>query len=132
MAGNFLKYGAADATFGARTADDIPVDAGELIALCAPRLVFVSYGSPQGGDPPWVDQHGGYMAAVQAGKVFRLLGARDLGVGDDYLHATLPAVGTGLLEGELAWREHDGGHTDAPNVKYFIEWADRHLGRSRH
>ncbi len=81
MAGNFLKYGAADATFGARTANDIPIDAGELIALCAPRMVFVSYGSPQAGDPPWVDQRGGYMAAVQAGKVYRLLGAKDLGVG---------------------------------------------------
>lgn len=79
-----------------------------------------------------MDQHGGYMAAVQAGKVFRLLGAKDLGVGDDYVSAALPAVGAGLLEGQLAWREHDGGHTDAPNVKYFIEWADRQMGRNPH
>jgi hypothetical protein len=128
MAGNFLKYGAADATFGAKTPDDIPIDAGELIALCAPRMVFVSYGSPQAGDPPWVDQRGGYMATVQAGAVYRLLGARDLGVGDDYQHAQLPPIGTGLLDGPLAWRQHDGGHTDAPNVKYFISWADRLIG----
>jgi hypothetical protein len=129
MAGNFLKYGASDAKFGARTAADIPIDAGELIALCAPRMTFISYGSPENGDPPWVDQHGGYMATVQAGKVFRLVGAKDLGVGDDYQHAQLPPVGTGLLDGQLAWREHHGGHTDAPNVKYFIEWADRLIGR---
>jgi hypothetical protein len=132
MAGNFLKYGASEATFGAKTPDDIPIDAGELIALCAPRMVFVSYGLPQGqgGDPPWMDQRGGYMATVQAGKVYRLLGARDLGVGDDYQHAQLPPVGTGLLDGPLAWRQHDGGHTDAPNVKYFISWADRLIGHS--
>ncbi len=132
MAGNFLKYGASDAKSGARTAGDIPIDAGELIALCAPRMTFISYGSPEHGDPPWVDQHGGYMASVQAGKVFRLLGARDLGVGDDYEHARLPPEGTGLLQGQLAWREHLGGHTDAPNVKYFIEWADRLMGRQGH
>jgi len=99
-----------------------------LIALSAPRLVFVSYGSPAAGDPPWVDQHGGYMATVQAGAVYRLLGAKDLGVGDDYQHAQLPPTGTGLLDGSLAWRQHDGGHTDAPNVKYFISWADRLIG----
>jgi hypothetical protein len=129
MAGNFLKYGAAEAAGGARTANDIPIDAGELIALAAPRMTFVSYGSPEGGDPPWVDQHGAYMATVQAGKVFRLLGARDLGVGDDYQHAVLPPVGTGLVDGRLAWREHHGGHTDAPNIKTFIAWADRQMGR---
>jgi hypothetical protein len=123
MAGNFLKYG------GPRTADDIPVDAGELIALAAPRMTFISYGSPEGGDPHWVDQHGAFMASVQAGKVFRLLGVKDLGVGDDYQHAQLPPVGQGLLDGHLAWREHHGGHTDAPNIKHFIAWADRLMGR---
>ena len=128
MAGNFLKYGASDATFGAKTPNDIPIDAGELLALCAPRMVFVSYGSPQAGDPPWMDQRGGYMATVQAGALYRLLGARDLGVGDDYRNAQLPPVGTGLLDGPLAWRQHDGGHTDAPNVKYFISWADGLIG----
>lgn len=132
MAGNFLKYGASDSKFGAKTAADIPIDAGELIALCAPRMTFVSYGSPEHGDPAWVDQRGGYMATVQAGKVFRLLGAKDLGVGDDYQSAQLPPVGTALLEGQLAWRQHDGGHTDAPNVKHFIEWADRLMGRDSH
>jgi hypothetical protein len=47
MAGNILKYGASDAAFGAKTANDIPVDAHELIALCAPRLTFFSYGIPE-------------------------------------------------------------------------------------
>jgi lysophospholipase L1-like esterase len=39
----------------------------------------------------------------------------------------MPPVNTGLLDGQLAWRQHDGGHTDAPNWKYFIPWADRFL-----
>ena len=37
------------------------------------------------------------------------------------------AVNVGLLDGQLAWRQHDGGHTDAPNWKYFIPWADKFL-----
>jgi len=130
MAGNFLKYGASDAKGGARTAGDLPVESSELIALCAPRLTFISYGSPEAGDALWLDQQGSYMATVAAGAVFRLLGAKDLGVGDDYRHARKPPIGTGLLDGELAWRQHEGGHTDVPNVKYFIAWADRWMGRA--
>ncbi len=37
------------------------------------------------------------------------------------------AVNVGLLDGQLAWRQHDGGHTDGPNWKYFIPWADKFL-----
>jgi len=127
MAGNFLKYGAAEADFGSRNAGDIPVDSHMLIALCAPRLTFISYGIPEQGDAHWLDQKGSFMAAVAAGPVFRLLGAKDLGVGDDYKTVILPAVNAGLLDGRLAWRQHDGGHTDGPNWKYFIPWADKFL-----
>ena len=130
MAGNFMKYGASDARFLSKTPDDLPVDSHELIALCAPRLTFISYGIPEKGDSKWLDQKGSYMAAVAAGPVFRLLGARDLGVPDNYQTAQMPPVNVGLLDGELAWRQHDGGHTDAPNVKYFIAWADKLLNYS--
>ena len=118
-----------DASFGSRNAGDLPVDAHELIALCAPRLTFVSYGVPEKGDAKWLDHQGSFMAAVAAGPVFRLLGAKDLGTSDDYLKETMPPVNVGLLDGQLAWRQHDGGHTDAPNWKYFLQWADRFFGR---
>jgi hypothetical protein len=131
MAGNFLKYGAAESTFGSRNAGDIPVDAHELIALCAPRPTFISYGVPEKGDARWLDHQGSYMAAVAAGPVFRLLGARDLGTSDEYRREKMPAVNVGLLDGHLAWRQHDGGHTDEPNWKYFIPWANRLLDRAR-
>lgn len=58
MAGNFLKYGAVESTFGSGNAGDIPVDAHQLIALCAPRLTFISYGIPEKGDALWLDQQG--------------------------------------------------------------------------
>jgi hypothetical protein len=130
QAGNFLKYATAESKFGAMTPGDMPVDAHELIALCAPRLVFISYGVPERGDAKWLDHQGSYMAAVAAGPVFRLLGAKDLGTKtDDYNVEKMPAVNVSMLDGQLAWRQHDGGHTDQPNWKYFIPWADRNLKR---
>ncbi|UAK24881.1 alpha/beta hydrolase family protein [Sphingomonas nostoxanthinifaciens] len=126
MAGNFLRYGAA-AGRDVRTAKDLPVDSHELIALCAPRPVFVSYGVPEAGDAQWLDHRGSLMATIAAGRVYRLLGAKDLGLGDDYRNATLPPVNTGPIGGALAWRQHDGGHTDTPNLTYFLNWADAQL-----
>jgi len=40
----------------------------------------------------------------------------------------MPPVLTSMLDGQLAWRQHEGGHTDAPSWKYFIPWADKFLG----
>ena len=131
MCGNFLKYGTEESSFGSKNAGDIPVDAHELIALCAPRLTFISYGIPERGDANWLDQQGSYMATVAAGPVFRLLGARDIGEKEDYRTAKMPPVNTGLLDGELAWRQHDGGHEDRSNMKYFIEWANKMFAKTK-
>lgn len=129
MAGNFLKYGAEQSRFGRKNANDIPVDSNELIALCAPRLAFISYGIPEKGDAHWLDQQGSYMATVAAGAVYRLLGARDLADTRDYRIAKMPPPETDLLEGELAWRQHTGGHEDRSNMAYFIRWANERLRR---
>lgn len=130
MAGNFLKYGTEESSFGSMNADDLPVDAHMLIALCAPRPTFVSYGVPEKGDALWLDQQGSFMATIAAQPVFRLLGARDLGRSDDYMSERMPPVNTDLLAGELAWRQHDGGHTDAPNIPHFIQWMERLWGEN--
>ncbi|MEW6158878.1 MAG: acetylxylan esterase [Verrucomicrobiota bacterium] len=130
MAGNYLKYGTAESKFGSKNAGDLPVDSHQLIALCAPRLTFISYGVPERGDALWLDQQGSFMAAVAAGPVFRLLGARDLGIAEDYRTAQMPSVNAGLLEGELAWRQHDGGHEDRSNMKHFIAWANKFIRHS--
>ena len=60
------------------------------------------------------------MAAIAAGPVYKLLGVKDLGVSNDYIKEKMPAVNVDMLDGTLAWRQHDGGHTDAPNFKYFL------------
>ena len=117
MAGNFIKYG------GPLNAGDLPVDAHELIALCAPRPTFISYGasSGPGAEGTWVDQRGSFMAAVAAGPVFRLLGKKDLGTSE------FPPVEKGLVDGELAFRQHAGGHTTGPNWPVFLEFASRSI-----
>ena len=130
MAGNFLKYGTAESSFGSKNAGDLPIDAHQLIALCAPRPTFISYGIPERGDAHWLDQQGSYMATVAAGPAFRLLGARDLGDKNDYRVAKMPPVNHGLVDGELAWRQHDGGHEDRTNMKHFIAWANQLIGHT--
>jgi hypothetical protein len=126
MAGNFLKHAAEEATFGTKTVADLPVDQHGLIALCAPRPCFISYGIPEKGDPNWVDAHGSFMAGVLAGPAYQLLGKKDFGTAGDYLTDPMPAVNT-LIGGELAWRQHDGGHTNVPNFPTFYDWAGGYI-----
>jgi len=119
MAGNFIKYGASEPL---KTVADLPVDAHELIALCAPRPCFISYGVVEHGDAKWVDAHGSFMAGVLAGPVYRLLGKKDFGTPGDYLTDPMPPVNQ-LIGGELAWRQHDGGHDVTPNWPAFFDWV---------
>jgi hypothetical protein len=114
MDGNFLEYA------GPLTRNDLPVDAHELIALCAPRPVFISGGSPEveGG---WVDVKGTFLAAVAAGPVYELLGKRGLGTTE------FPPIETALIEGDIGFRRHRAGHTTGPNWPTFLTFASRYL-----
>lgn len=113
MAGNFLRYDSV------LTTADLPIDANELIALVAPRPVFISGGATKGDG--WADAKGMFLAAVGAGPVYRLLGKKDLGT------AVFPPMKTPLIEGDLAFRQHAGGHTPEPNWPTFIQFASRYL-----
>ncbi len=113
MAGNFLKYG------GPLTAKDMPVDAHELVALCAPRPVFISGGAVEGDG--WQDPKGMFLAAAGAQPVYRLLGKKDMGTNE------FPPIETALIDGDIAFRQHSGGHTDVPNWPTFITFASRYL-----
>jgi hypothetical protein len=113
MAGNFIKYS------GPLTWDDLPVDAHELVAMCAPRPVFISGGSDEGD--AWVDARGMFMAAAGAGPVYKLLGKKDMGTTE------FPPMLTPLIDGDIAFRQHSGPHTDVNNWPTFITFADRYL-----
>lgn len=122
MAGNFIKYGADDIDGKSIDASDLPVDSHQLITLCAPRPCFISYGV-EPGDPKWVDTPGSYRAGILASHVYELLGKEGYGTEvKDWVHEPLPEVGT-LKGGDLAFRQHEGGHTSAPNIPHFFEWV---------
>jgi lysophospholipase L1-like esterase len=123
MAGNYIKYGADEPL---KTAADLPVDSHQLIALCAPRPCFISYGVVEKGDAKWVDARGSFMAGVLAGPVYRLLGKKDFGTAGDYLTDAMPPVNQ-LIGGELAWRQHDGGHDLTPNWPAFFQWVSTYI-----
>jgi peptidoglycan/xylan/chitin deacetylase (PgdA/CDA1 family) len=118
MAGNFLKYA------GPLTPNDLPVDSPELIALCAPRPVFISAGSPQveGG---WIDAKGMFLGGVGAGPVYKLLGRKDLGTSE------FPAVGQPVVSGDIAFLMHSGGHTLGPNWPALLDFAARYWNAPR-
>jgi hypothetical protein len=110
FAGNFQKYSGRW--------NDMPVDSHLLIALSAPRPVFVTGGTTD----QWADPHGEFLAQVAAGPVYRLLGKPDLG------SETLPALDVPLISGDLGFLYHTGGHTILPgDWRAFLEFSDRHL-----
>jgi hypothetical protein len=113
MAGNFLKYA------GPLGWDDMPVDAHELVALCAPRPVFISAGATMGDG--WVDAKGMFLAGAGAGPVYKLLGKKDMGTSE------FPPIETALIDGDVGFRQHSGGHTPGPNWPTFLTFASRYL-----
>jgi hypothetical protein len=113
MAGNFLKYA------GPLTAQDLPVDSHEVVALCAPRPVFLGAGATEGDG--WVDAKGTFLAAVGAGPVYELLGKKGMGTSE------FPPLGTPLMDGDVAFCQHRGGHTPEPNWPTFLTFAERYL-----
>jgi len=114
MAGNYLKYA------GPLTWDDLPVDAHELVALCAPQPVFIGAGTVANGDG-WVDAKGMFLAAAGAGPVYKLLGKKDMGTTE------FPMLEKPLIDGDVSFRQHRGGHTTGPNWPTFITFASRYL-----
>ncbi|MBN1906654.1 MAG: acetylxylan esterase [Deltaproteobacteria bacterium] len=118
FAPNFIKYA------GPLTANDLPVDAHELVALCAPRAIFISAGSAT-EEGTWVDAKGMFLSGVHASPVYELLGRNGLET-DQF-----PPEKTSLIKGDIAFRQHEGGHTVIPNWPYFIEFAERYFSGKR-
>jgi hypothetical protein len=87
--------------------------------LCAPRPVFLSAGATNGDG--WVDAKGTFLAGAGAGPVYKLLGKRDMGTTE------FPPIETPLIDGDIAFRQHSGGHTPGPNWPTFITFASRYI-----
>jgi hypothetical protein len=114
FAPNFIKYA------GPLENNDLPVDAHHLIAMAAPRPVFISTGDPK-VEGNWVDAKGMYLAAIHASPAYELFWGKGL------KSQNFPPVGKFLSDGRLVFRMHEGGHTVVPNWPYFIEFTKRYF-----
>lgn len=112
MAGNFIKYA------GPLGWNDLPIDAHHLIAVCAPRPIFIGTGND--GDQ-WADPRGMFMAGALAVPVYKLLGKKGMGTTE------FPKAKTTLISGDIAFRQHAKGHTPAPNWPTFITFAKKYF-----
>ena len=144
MAGNFLKYA------GPLTVDDLPVDNHQFVALVAPRPVFISGGeyvefNGAPGHPEsrysgesWQDTPGTFMATAGASPVWKLLGKKALSNDALNLHfddvpnaydvlKRMPPPLTPLIDGDIAFRQHGGGHEDGPNWSTFMIFLTHHF-----
>ena len=96
---------------------EMPMDANMLIALIAPRPMLLSTGSTDN----WSDPKGEFLAAVEAGKVYELLGKDALGT-DVMPGAEQPIYHT------LGYVMHEGGHGVLPqDWDYYLEFLKRYL-----
>jgi len=107
----------AFAAFGGRE-DVLPVDQHELVALLAPRAVYVA--SAQ--DDLWADPKGEFLSLVHAEPVYALFGRGGLGS-----HAA-PTVGAPRHGDAMGYHVRAGGH-DLTRYDWerFLDFADVHL-----
>jgi hypothetical protein len=97
--------------------DKAPMDGNLLVALHAPRPLLLQTGTTDN----WSDPKGEFIAAVDAGKVYKLLGKQDLGTD------VIPAPNTPILH-DLSYLMHEGGHGTIPaDWPVYIDFLKMHL-----
>ena len=102
---------------GKATVADWPVDAHMLMALRAPRPLFVATGLASEGDA-WVDPRGQWLAVQLAQPAWDALGQPTPRTGQP-----LP-LSREQARYPLAWYQHDQGHVMPPAAEAFIDHAE--------
>ncbi|MDR2388983.1 MAG: glycosyl hydrolase 115 family protein [Tannerellaceae bacterium] len=133
LAGNAMRYAGIDESsldgYMPRKVMQLPVDAESLVALCAPRPLFIGSGESTRGDA-WVDPYGQYLTAVSASPVYELLGKKGLVMNDVMTYEgkkiPMPTVNKSYLSGHIGYRRHQGGHEAGPNYPAFKEFMLMH------
>lgn len=119
MAGSFFQWAGelVPGQYLPRKIERCPVDAHSLLALCAPRPVFINAATRSS----WTDPYGMFLTTVYASPVYELLREKGMIMRDEK-----PQVDVAYIEGDIGFRYHEGGHTDAPDWPAFFEFAAKY------
>ena len=110
--GNFNRYSGNEAA--------LPVDQHELIALIAPRPVYIA----SAVEDRWVDPKGEFLAGVHATPVYELFGLEGLS------GTELPQTDAPVLSGHIGHHVRSGDHDiTLYDWRQFVKFADKHLKR---
>ncbi len=107
---HFKKYGKA--------VDTLPVDQHELIALIAPRPVYIASAT----EDLWADPKGEFLAGLHADPVYRLLGT------DGFAGVAEPPEPATSVGGTIRYHNRVGRHDIVEfDWKHYADFADQFL-----
>jgi hypothetical protein len=95
--------------------DELPVDQHEVIALLAPRGVYVA----SADEDLWADPKGEYGALLAAAPVFELFGKESI------VNPQMPPLGVPRIAGQTGYHIRAGGHgLGETDWNWFLNFAD--------